>query len=205
MRQSQRAKHNVRDIVQHPIDFPLPPDLPVPGDDGAAKHLLGMLVPHVCLPSTAGRVIDLSDATLLRTAVYCYPMTGVPGRPLPEGWDQVPGARGCTPQTCGFRDHFQEFMRLGTTVFGISTQSTEYQREMAARLHVPFQVLSDENFELCDALRLPTFRIAGMKLMKRLTMIIREGRIEHVFYPVFPPDRSATQVLDWLQNHPIPG
>jgi peroxiredoxin len=131
-------------------------------------------------------------------------MTGVPGKPLPEGWDLIPGARGCTPQTCGFRDHHQELVELQVQVFGISTQTTEYQREMARRLQLPFEILTDAEFKLCDRLRLPTFEVDGMRLLRRLTMIVRGGRIEHVFYPVFPPNESAEQVLRWLRKHPIP-
>ena len=184
--------------MPEPIDFPLPPDLPRPIDDGAAAHLAGIAMPPIRLRSTTGRIVDLSKLTAPRTVIYCYPRTGVPGEPLPTGWDQIPGARGCTPQTCGFRDHFQELSRLRADVFGLSTQSTEYQREMAERLHLPFEVLSDEKFELCDALRLPTFETSGMQLMKRLTMIVRGGKIEHVFYTVFPPDQSAMEVIRWL-------
>jgi peroxiredoxin len=131
-------------------------------------------------------------------------MTGVPGKPLPEGWDMIPGARGCTPQTCGFRDHYQELLQLQAEVFGLSTQATEYQLEMAERLHLPFEILSDAEFRLCEALRLPTFEVDGMRLLRRLTLIVRGGRIEHVFYPVFPPNESADQVMRWLQDHPIP-
>ena len=141
--------------------FPPPPDLPQPIDDGAAKHLWGMPVPPISLLSTAGRIVDLSDLSAPRTVLYCYPMTGVPGKPLPEGWDMIPGARGCTPQACGFRDHHQEISELKADVFGLSTQTTPYQREMADRLHLPFEILSDSEFKLCDALRLPTFEVDG--------------------------------------------
>ncbi len=130
-------------------------------------------------------------------------MTGVPGKALPEGWDLIPGARGCTPQSCGFRDHHAELTELGAEVFGLSTQSTAYQQEMAARLHLPFEVLSDEQFRLTDALRLPTFAVEGVRLLKRLTLVLREGRVEHVFYPVFPPDRSAEEVIRWLEQHSL--
>jgi len=184
-------------------DFPLPPNLPEPLDDGAAKHLANMAMPKLLLPSTAGGLVDVSALTAPTTVFYCYPMTGVPGKPLPDGWDQIPGARGCTPQTCGFRDRHQQLTELNTRVYGVSTQSTEYQREMAGRLHVPFEILSDAEFKLCDALRLPTFEVNKMRLMKRITLTVRAGRIVHVFYPVFPPDKSADAVLDWLQTHPI--
>jgi peroxiredoxin len=190
--------------MQQQTDFPLPPNLPAPVDDGAADHLRGLAMPQLSLPSTAGRRVDLSRLGAPRTVIYCYPRTGVPGELLPEGWDMIPGARGCTPQTCGFRDHHRELAQLGADVFGLSTQTTEYQREMAERLHLPFEVLSDAEFEFCDAMRLPTFEVAGMRLLKRLTLIVRDGRIEHVFYPVFPPDESAIQVLRWLREHPIP-
>ena len=160
-------------------------------------------MPHVSLPSTAGRMVDLSELSAPRTVIYCYPMTGVPGKPLPEGWDMIPGARGCTPQACSFRDHHQELSQLNADVLGLSTQTTEYQREMTDRLHLPFEVLSDAEFRLCDAMRLPTFKVGGMRLLKRLTLVVRGGRIEHVFYPVFPPNENARQVLCWLRDHPI--
>jgi peroxiredoxin len=194
---------NDLDRMPEQTAFPLPPDLPRPVDDGAADHLVGMKVPEVSLRSTNGRTISLSELPALRTVIYCYPMTGVPGRPLPENWDTIPGARGCTPQSCNFRDHHQEFLQLGTEVFGLSTQTTEYQHEMAERLHLPFEVLSDAAFQLCDALRLPTFVAAGTRLVKRLTLIIRDARIEHVFYPVFPTNESADRVLRWLKDHPV--
>src|SRR5580704_12716427 len=191
-------------MAMEQADFPLPADLPRPIDDGAATHLGGMALPPVVLPATDGRRVDLSKLTAPRTVIYCYPMTGVPGKPLPEGWDAIPGARGCTPQTCSFRDHHQDLSRLRAEVFGISTQTTEYQREMADRLQLPFEILSDDKFELCDALRLPSFEVDGMRLIKRVTLIVRDRRIEHVFYPVFPPNESADQVIRWLQDHPIP-
>jgi peroxiredoxin len=185
-------------------EFPLPPDLPEPVDDGAAGHLMGMLMPPVSLPSTTGRMVDLSNLVGRRTVLFCYPMTGVPGKPLPKGWDMIPGARGCTPQACSFRDHHQELSDLKADVFGVSTQTTEYQREMADRVHLPFQILSDAEFKLCDALRLPTFEVDGMRLVKRLTLIVRAARIEHVFFPVFPPNESADQVTRWLRAHLVP-
>ena len=183
--------------------FPLPPNLPVPIDDGACRHLQGVRVPAITLASTAGCLVNLAELSSPRTVIYCYPMTGVPGKALPDGWDAIPGARGCTPQTNGFRDRYEEIRGLGADVFGLSTQTAEYQREMAERLKIPFEVLSDVDFRLCDALRLPTFEVDGMRLVKRLTLIIRDGAIEFVFYPVFPPDKSAKQVLDWLRAHPL--
>ena len=177
----------------------LPKDLPAPQDDGAAKHLAGMRLPALALAATDGAKVDLSRQKG-RTVVYAYPRTGVPGKPLPHGWDAIPGARGCTPQSCGFRDHFAELRRAGVDhLFGLSTQDSEYQREAAERLHLPFAVLSDADLKFAKALRLPTFEVEGMTLLKRLTLVIDDGRITHVFYPVFPPDRSAQEVVDWLQ------
>ena len=186
--------------LHNPLE--LPDDLPVPVDDGAAAHLKGLRVPKIALPSTQGGVVDLSTSPSLRTIVYCYPRTGVPGQALPTGWDGIPGARGCTPQSCGFRDHHAELGARGAAVFGLSTQTPDYQREMAERLHLPFAVLSDAEFRLTDALNLPTFTVDGMRLIKRLTLVLRGGAIEHVFYPVFPPDKSAAEVLAWLDTHP---
>jgi peroxiredoxin len=188
---------------QQQFDFPLPPDLPKPTEDGAAEHLRGAPIPPISLRSTRGRIVDLRRLSPPRTVIYCYPRTGVPGQPLPEGWDLIPGARGCTPQTCGFRDHYQELKDLKAEVFGLSTQTTEYQQEMANRLHLPFEVLSDFEFRVCDALRLPMFEVEGVRLVKRLTIIVRDNKIEHVFYPVFPPNESANQVINWLEAHPL--
>jgi peroxiredoxin len=183
--------------AQNPYE--LPDDLPVPEDDGAADHLPGMRLPSVPLASTSGEIVDLS-ALPGRTVVYCYPMTGRPDRSLPAGWDEIPGARGCTPQSCSFRDHHAELRSLGASVFGSSTQDTEYQREAATRLHLPFALLSDSDLALAGALGLPTFEFDGMVLLKRLTLVIDEGWIEKVFYPVFPPDRSAEEVVEWLED-----
>lgn len=184
------------------IDFPLPADLPKPADDGLAAHLWGMALPDLALPSTTGRLVDLRKLGERRTVIYCYPMTGVPGVPLPEGWDLIPGARGCTPQSCNFRDRHDELSQFGVAVYGLSTQTSEYQREMAERNHLSFEILSDAEFKLCDALKLPTFTAAGMRLLKRLTMIVRAGTIEQVFYPVFPPNQSADRVIEWLKANP---
>lgn len=178
----------------------LPPDLPCPVDDGACDHLVGMIMPQLALASTAGRLIDVGALGPGRTILYCYPLTGVPGRSLPAGWDSIPGARGCTPQACAFRDHAKELSALGARLFGLSTQTTAYQREMAKRLHLPFEILSDADFRLTDALRLPTFEVDTERLLKRLTLVVRDGVIEHVFYPVFPPDEHARQVVRWLQE-----
>jgi peroxiredoxin len=190
-------------VTQQSQDFPLPPNLPKPIDDGAARHLVGLAVPALSLPSTAGDLVDLSLLHAKQTVIYCYPRTGVPGQALLPGWDMIPGARGCTPQSCGFRDHFRELSDLGAEVFGLSTQTTDYQREMANRLDLPFDILSDSEFRFCDALRLPTFDVEGMRLLKRLTLIIDGGRITHVFYPVFPPDQNAEEVIGWLKAHSI--
>jgi peroxiredoxin len=183
--------------AQNPYE--LPNDLPVPEDDGAADHLPGMRFPSVPLASTSGEIVDLS-ALPGRTVVYCYPMTGRPDRSLPAGWDEIPGARGCTPQSCSFRDHHAELRSLGASVFGLSTQDTEYQREAATRLHLPFALLSDSDLAFAGTLGLPTFEVDGMVLLKRLTLVIDEGWIEKVFYPVFPPDRSAEEVVEWLED-----
>lgn len=175
----------------------LPKDLPVPVDDGAADHLEGMTFAPMGLRSTDGTTVELGSLAG-RFVIYVYPMTGRPGVPLPEGWDAIPGARGCTPQSCSFRDYYKELNALGTGVFGLSTQDTEYQREARDRLHLPFQLLSDSGLQLKSALRLPTFHVQGMELYKRLTLIIEAGKIEKVFYPVFPPDKNAEEVLAWL-------
>jgi peroxiredoxin len=180
-----------------------PSNLPRPTDDGACDHLVGMIVAKIRLLSTGGRIVDLATLPTGRTVIYCYPRTGVPGEPLPDGWDGIPGARGCTPQTCGYRDHHAELTMLGVHVYGLSTQSSDYQAEMAQRLALTFEVLSDDNFSFVEAMRLPTFEAAGMRLVKRLTLVIRDGRVEKVFYPVFPPERSAEEVLTWLRQNPI--
>ena len=177
----------------------LPPDLPIPVDDGGGDHLAGMRMPPITLRSTRGRGVCLADLHGW-TVVYTYPRTGEEGVAPPPGWNEIPGARGCTPQTCGFRDHHRELLALGASVFGMSTQTTDYQREMVERLQVPFEVLADAGLEMVHALRLPTFTFREMTLMKRLTMFIRDGVIEHVTYPVFPPDRSAEQAVRWLEG-----
>jgi peroxiredoxin len=176
----------------------LPEGLVAPEDDGAASHLVGARLPDIELPATTGGPISLARLEG-RTVLYAYPRTGQPGVALPPGWDLIPGARGCTPQSCGFRDHHAELLELGVShVFGLSTQDTEYQREMAERLHLPFPVLSDEGLQLTRALRLPTFEVEGMTLIKRLAAIVDDGLVTHVFYPVFPPDRNADEVVAWL-------
>jgi peroxiredoxin len=180
----------------------LPPDLPVPVDDGLARHLPGLAVASIALPATTGAFVGLSGLAG-RTIVYCYPRTGRPDQEPPDGWNRTPGARGCTPQSCAFRDEQGEFTAFGVRVFGLSTQDTDYQREAAARLHLPFPLLSDERLEFASAMRLPTFQVDSMRLLKRLTLVLRDGIVEHVFYPVFPPDRNARDVLAWLTEHPL--
>jgi len=177
--------------------------IPAPSDDGGAAHLKGTKIPAVGLRATDGAAVDLSKLSG-RTVVFAYPRTGEPGKiALVDDWDMIPGARGCTPQTCSFRDLFTELKAAGAAqVFGLSTQSNEYQSEMAARLHLPFPVLSDEKLELTRALNLPTMQVAGLTLIRRLALIVDGGRITHVFYPVFPPDRNAGDVLDWLRGNP---
>lgn len=182
----------------------LPKDLPPPADDGAASHLQGTKLPDLDLPATDGGSVNLA-ALRGRFVIYIYPMTGRPGVPLPEGWDAIPGARGCTPQSCSFRDHYAELRSLQADVFGLSAQATEYQREVRDRLRLPFQLLSDNSLQLKRSLRLPTFVAGGMELFKRLTLMVENGRIEKVFYPVFPPDRNADDVLAWLRGAKGPG
>lgn len=179
----------------------LPGNLPVPQDDSAADHLAGSTLPDVSLPATNGDLIHL--ATLPgRFVIYVYPMTGRPDMPLPDGWDAIPGARGCTPQSCAFRDHYQELLQLDTGVFGLSTQSVDYQREARERLHLPFHLLSDQEHAFGHALNLPSFTVEDIHLYKRLTLIIDSGKIIKVFYPVFPPDRNADEVVAWLRTDP---
>jgi peroxiredoxin len=174
--------------------------IPAPQDDGTTRHLVGALVAQVPLQATTGGVVDVSSLHG-RTVVYAYPRTGKPGVENPAGWDMIPGARGCTPQSCSFRDHFAELETLGVDhLFGLSTQDPEHQREAAERLQLPFALLSDEHLTLTRAMRLPTFETSGMTLLKRFTLVIHEGTVEHVFYPVFPPDRSASDVIQWLSQ-----
>lgn len=181
----------------------LPDNLPVPQDDGAADHLPGMVLPPLVLATSAGDSVDLADPGPGRTIVYLYPMTGRPGVDLPAGWDSIPGARGCSTEACDFRDHFADLRSAGAArVFGLSSQSPAYQAEAVGRLRLPFTMLSDERLALADALRLPTFAAPGHdRLYARLTLVIRDGRVEHAFYPIFPPNAHAQQVLDWLTAH----
>ena len=181
----------------------LPPDLPIPRDDGATDHLPGTAIPAIGLPATDGSTVRLDGPDAPRTVVFAYPRTGRPGEDPPgglEAWNAIPGARGCTPQACAYRDRYAELQALGVRVFGLSTQDTAYQLEAVERLHLPFPILSDERLEFGRALRLPTFETTGLTLFKRFTLVIRGGRIEHVFYPVFPSDRDADQVIAWLRG-----
>ena len=178
--------------------YVLPTGLPVPQDDGACAHLAGLRLPALALRSTGAESVDVA-ALPGRTVVYCYPRTGRPDQALSTGWNDIPGARGCTPQSCAFRDHYIEMLELGFgAVYGLSTQDTAYQQEVVERLHLPFALLSDEKLEFARALKLPTFEVDGMTLIKRVTLIIHAGAIEHVFYPVFPPDANAPDVIHWL-------
>jgi peroxiredoxin len=177
----------------------LPAGIPVPQDDGGARHLTGLKLLSLALAATDGTQVDLSKLAG-RTVVYIYPRTGVPGVDPPPGWDAIPGARGCTPQSCSFRDHFAELKRLGVAhLFGLSTQDSAYQREAGERLHLPFPLLSDEHLRLAHAIKLPTFSVAGMTLLKRMALVIDDGVIAKVFYPVFPPDKNAAEVVAWLE------
>jgi peroxiredoxin len=178
----------------------LPAGIPAPRGDGGARHLTRLKLPSVPLAATDGSKVDL--ATLSgRTVVYIYPRTGVPGQAPPDGWDAIPGARGCTPQSCSFRDHFAELKRLGVAqLYGLSTQDTAYQSEAAERLHLPFAILSDAGLDLARAIKLPTFTAAGMTLLKRMALVIDDGVVAKVFYPVFPPDKNAEEVIAWLRS-----
>jgi peroxiredoxin len=184
--------------------YALPKDLPVPSDDGACDHLRGRMLPSIALEATSGAKIDLSKEGRPWLVVYCYPRTGRPDQEPLGGaaeWNAIPGARGCTPQSCAYRDHHAELAALGATVYGFSTQDTGYQSEAVERLHLPFPLLSDARLEFARAMRLPTFSFAGLELIKRLTLIARAGRIEEVLYPVFPSDADAGRVMEWLGSH----
>lgn len=183
--------------------YAVPEGLPVPQDDGACSHLRGTLLPKISLRTTSGQTVDLFSEGKPWLVVYCYPWTGRPDRePLggETAWNAIPGARGCTPQSCMYRDHYAELSALGASIYGLSAQDTEYQREAVDRLHLPFPLLSDDRLHFARALRLPTFTVGGTELIKRLTLIARDGRIEAVFYPVFPPDADARRVIEWLTS-----
>ena len=178
--------------------YRLPPDLPAPVDDGAADHLPGSKLPRLVLESSQGPV-DLAELAARRAVLYVYPATGTPGRPSPDGWDAIPGARGCTPQSCAFRDHAGELAELGARVAGLSAQPLAAQIEFAERERMPFPVVADPELRLRDVLTLPTFEFGGATLYMRVTLVLEAGCVSHVFYPVFPPDRSAADVVDWLR------
>ncbi len=178
----------------------LPDDLPIPVDDGAGAHLSGESMPAVALVATNGETVELDQLGPSRSVLYLYPLTGQPGADLPASWDKIPGARGCTTEACDFRDHHAELVAAGAeTVYGVSSQKTNYQRELVERLNLPFSMLADPDFTLANALEMPTFIAAGQRLYSRLTLIVNNGRVEHVFYPIFPPNAHAQQVLAWLR------
>ena len=188
----------MQQVLHNPLE--LPDDLPVPVDDGAARHLTGSALPDVTLAAT-----DCSQVNLARlpgrTVIYIYPRTGRPGQAMPTGWSAIPGARGCTPQSCSFRDHFDELKSLGVRqIYGLSTQDSDYQREAVERLHLPFAILSDERLDFATGLHLPLFMTSGMTLLSRMALVIDDGKIVKVFYPVFPPDKNAEEVIAWLRN-----
>ena len=185
-----------------PQPLSLPDNLPIPQDDGACAHLSGVKMPPLALATTAGSTVDLSSLPG-RSVIFCYPKTGVPDKNPPPEWDAIPGARGCTPQNCSFRDEYANLLQAGVKqVFGVSTQSSSYQREARERLHLPYLLVSDEKLALAHALNLPTFEFDGETLIKRLTLIVDDGIITHVLYPVFPPDKSAADTLQWIKEHP---
>jgi len=179
--------------------YTLPPDLPVPADDGACDHLPGLEIPRLVLDSSQGPV-ELAELARDRLVLYVYPRAGRPGVPSLAGWDQIPGARGCTPQSCGFRDHAAELRALGAEVAGLSAQSLDDQVEFAERNRMPFPVVADPELRLAAALGLPTFEVEGQRLYKRLALVADNGQVVKVFYPVFPPDRNAEEVLAWLAS-----
>ncbi len=181
--------------------YALPGDLPVPADDGACDHLQGMRMPAVSLRSTAGRVVNTAEVSSGRAVFFFYPETGRPGDPIPRAWNEIPGARGCTPQSCSFRDHHAEFMKLGFEIFGVSSQEFAEQVEFSRRNKLPYQLLNDSDFQLTKALHLPTFKFRSRLFIKRLALVAREGRIDKVFYPVFPPNKNAELVLEFINAH----
>jgi peroxiredoxin len=189
--------------MKRPLDtdpYALPKDLPIPVDDGGCRHLQGMEMPSLFVHSTAAHGVNLADASRQKAVFFFYPETGKPGAPIPEDWNEIPGARGCTPQSCAFRDQYREFKKLGFDVFGVSTQNLREQMEFAKRNNLPYELLNDSDFRLTKALRLPTFEFESNTFVKRLAVVVASGRIEKVFYPVFPPDKNADEVLDYLRG-----
>ena len=182
--------------------YSLPKELPIPVDDGACKHLVGMNLPSILLKSTSGNWVDLSQQKGI-TVIYCYPRMGMPDKEPLNGWNLIPGARGCTPQSCAFRDRYSDYKKSNIIIFGLSVQDTEYQKEAVDRLHLPFDILSDEQLLFVNALNLPTFQVEGMIFIKRLTLAVEDGVIKKVFYPIFPADKNPEEVLKWLgENYP---
>jgi peroxiredoxin len=181
--------------------YSLPDDLPVPLDDGACDHLNGLTLPNLILRSTLNRDLNLFETSKSKTVFFFYPRTGRPDEPAPIGWDQIPGARGCTPQSCGYRDAHSKFHDLGIQIFGVSTQTTDFQQELVRRIHLPFEVLSDSEFKLTESLRLPTFEFNSMRLLRRLALFVENSTVQKVFYPVFPPNENASQVLTWMETN----
>jgi peroxiredoxin/DNA-binding transcriptional MerR regulator len=183
--------------------YGLPENLPVPVDDGSAVHLVGQTLPHLSLSSTNGGRVTLDESHKGRWLIFVYPTTGVPGVDMPRGWDEIPGARGCTPEACGFRDNFAGLLNSGLdAIYGLSSQASEYQQELVVRLQLPYAMLSDPTIALRKKLTLPTFKAGGSKFYKRLTLVIRGKTIEHVFFPIFPPNEHATNVLSWIRDNP---
>ncbi len=179
--------------------YQLPDDLPVPADDGACDHLEGTPLPSLLLKTSSGNSVDLSEEKGV-VVIFFYPMIGSPDSPPMEDWNDIPGARGCTPQTCSYRDSYQQLTELGAKVFGTSSQAFEEQSEAAVRLELPFQLLNDSAFQLTESLKLPTFEYQGVKMIKRLTLVVVDGVIRKVFYPVFPPNENVNHVIAWLNE-----
>jgi Peroxiredoxin len=184
-------------------DVALPANVPRPGDDGGGDYLQGLPIPKLLLPSTFGGFVDLSHLGAARTIVYCYPITGIAGKALGDGWDEIPGVVAGAPEACNYQEQYGEFLNIGVEIFGLSTQTIEDQREMAARLNLPFELLSDAELTFCHALNLPMLEVNGVRFLKRLTFVVRGGKIEQAFYPVFSPDNGAERVIQWLKDHPI--
>lgn len=183
--------------------YSLPENLPVPQDDGACAHLEGILLPSLPLRTTANRTIDLAAITKSPTVLFFYPRTGRPDEAAPIGWDEIAGARGCTPQSCGYRDLYSEFQSLGVQVFGVSTQATEFQQELVQRIYLPYEIISDADFNLTNTLKLPTFIFNSIRLLKRAAWFCKDGKIKKVFYPVYPPDKNAETVLNWIKSNRV--
>jgi peroxiredoxin/DNA-binding transcriptional MerR regulator len=183
--------------------YGLPENLPVPIDDGGAAHLAGATLPALTLPASDGSMVKLDEVSHGRWVLFIYPTTGVPGEDMPRGWDEIPGARGCTPEACGFRDNLGDLRAAGIDyLFGLSVQQSQYQRELVNRLKLPYAMLSDPAFALGEGLGLPAFEAGGSRFYKRLTMLIKGRTIEHIFYPIFPPNEHAANVAQWLRGHP---